>query len=196
MEENEDENFYSREQFIELLECFKQENNMRIYTFFRLLSFSGTRKGEAFALTWRDINFKDIGPVKNGEPRTIKMDAPTMQLLKDWKKQQYKEYLQLGFNAMIQNQFVFPNTENQIHEPNKTYRWLKTVLDKYKLDPITTHGLRHTHCSLLFEAGATIKEVQYRLGHKDVKTTLDVYAHVTKKAKAGTIEKFENYLKD
>lgn len=213
LEEDEVENFYSREQLIELLECFKQENNMRIYTFFRLLSFSGMRKGEAFALTWRDINFKDneirinkavargkqglyIGPVKNGEPRTIKMDAPTMQLLKDWKKQQSKEYLQLGFNTMKQNQFVFPNTENQIHEPNKTYRWLKTVLDKYKLEPITTHGLRHTHCSLLFEAGATIKEVQYRLGHKDVKTTLDVYAHVTKKAKAGTIKKFENYLND
>ena len=46
---------------------------------------------------------------------------------------------------------------------------------------ITAHGLCHTHCSLLFEAGASIKEVQFRLGHRDVKTTLDVYAHVTKK---------------
>lgn len=39
-----------------------------------------------------------------------------------------------------------------------------------------------------------MKEVQVRLGHKDVKTTLEVYAHVTQKAKAGTIEKFDNYL--
>ncbi|MEA0553568.1 tyrosine-type recombinase/integrase [Lysinibacillus irui] len=55
--------------------------------------------------------------------------------------------------------------------------------------------LRLTHCSLLFEAGASIKEiVQNRLGHSDVKTTLDIYIHVTKKAKEGAIQKFVSYL--
>ncbi|WP_040285759.1 tyrosine-type recombinase/integrase [Sporosarcina koreensis] len=102
--------------------------------------------------------------------------------------------IEVTTDVYVKNQLVFPNIENYLHEPNKTYQWLKRVLDKYLLEPITTHGLRHTHCSLLFEAGATIKEVQVRLGHKDVKTTLDVYAHVTKQAKASTIEKFNNYL--
>lgn len=211
LEEEENENFYTREQLVELLDRFKQESNLRRYAFFHLLSFSGMRKSEAFALMWKDINFVNneirinkavargkqglyLGPTKNGLPRTIKMDETTMQLLKDWKKQLAKEYLQHGYNTMKKNQLVFPNTNNDLHEPNKTYRWLKLVLDKYNLDPITTHGLCHTHCSLLFEAGAAIKEVQYRLGHKDVKTTLDVYAHVTKKAKAETIDKFEKYL--
>ncbi|MGI1804434.1 tyrosine-type recombinase/integrase [Exiguobacterium sp. TDN 0502] len=46
---------------------------------------------------------------------------------------------------------------------------------------ITSHGLCHTHCSLLFEGAASIKEVRFRLDHRDVKTTLGVYAHVTKK---------------
>lgn len=81
-----------------------------------------------------------------------------------------------------------------LQDPNKTVQWLSSFLQKYDLDYITAHGLRHTHCSLLFEAGATIKEVQFRLGHKDVKTTLDVYAHVTKKAKAETIDKFTNFI--
>ncbi|MGE7093495.1 site-specific integrase [Lysinibacillus sp. NPDC048646] len=63
-----------------------------------------------------------------------------------------------------------------------------------KLQPITTHGLRHTHCSLLFEAGASIKEVQERPGHTEVKTTMDIYTHVTKKTKASTIDKFEAYI--
>ncbi|TQR14758.1 site-specific integrase [Psychrobacillus soli] len=210
-EEDEAENFYTREQLVELLNCFKQEGDLRKYAFFHLLSFSGMRKSEGFALMWKDINFLDneirinkavargeqglyLGPTKNGLSRTIKMDTKTMQLLKDWKKEQAKKYLQLGFNTMKQNQLVFPNTHNDLHEPNKTYRWLKHVLDKYKLEPITTHGFRHTHCSLLFDAGATIKEVQVRLGHTDVKTTLDVYTHVTKKAKAETIDKFEKYL--
>lgn len=49
-------------------------------------------------------------------------------------------------------------------------------------------------CSLLFEAGATIKEVQDRLGHSDVKTTMDIYTHVTQKAKEDAIQKFESYI--
>ncbi|MDN4493100.1 site-specific integrase [Ureibacillus aquaedulcis] len=210
-DEEDDGNFYTREQLVELLNSFEQEGNLKRYAFFHLLSFSGMRKSEAFALMWKDINFVNneiritkavargkqglyLGPTKNGLPRTIKLDNTTMQLLKDWKKQQAKKHLQLGLNTMQKNQLVFPSTKNALHEPNKTYRWLKHVLEKYKLEAITTHGLRHTHCSLLFEAGATIKEVQYRLGHKDVKTTLEVYTHVTKKAKAETIDKFEKYL--
>jgi integrase len=43
---------------------------------------------------------------------------------------------------------------------------------------ITIHGLRHTCASLLLSAGVPSKVVQERLGHKDISTTLDVYAHV------------------
>lgn len=68
------------------------------------------------------------------------------------------------------------------------------VQKKYHLKQITTHGLRHTHCSLLFEAGDSIKEVQDRLGHSDIKTTIDISTHVTKKAKEEAIQKFENHL--
>nr|WP_102694463.1 tyrosine-type recombinase/integrase [Rummeliibacillus pycnus] len=59
---------------------------------------------------------------------------------------------------------------------------------------MTTHRLRHTHCSLLFESGAKIKEVQVRLGHTDIQTTMNIYAHVTAKAKESAIQKFEEYL--
>ncbi|MEK4138314.1 tyrosine-type recombinase/integrase [Kurthia sp. FSL E2-0154] len=76
----------------------------------------------------------------------------------------------------------------------KQFDGLHNFYKSHGLDYITAHGLRHTHCSLLFEAGATIKEVQFRLGHKDVKTTLDVYANATKKAKAETIDKFTNFI--
>lgn len=206
------ENFYSREQLLELIYCFKEEGNLKHYAFFHLLAFSGMRKGEAFALTWKDINFKTceinivkavargkkglyVGPVKNGVPRTIVIEAKTLELLQEWKELQSKEILQLSGNKMTQKQFVFPTSKkNGIPEPNKTHPWLKSILDKYHLEPLTTHGFRHTHCSLLFEAGASIKEVQYRLGHEDVKTTLEVYAHVTKKTKSNTAEKFSNYL--
>lgn len=48
---------------------------------------------------------------------------------------------------------------------------------------MTVHGFRHTHCSLLFEAGVSIKDVQERMGHTDIKTTMTIYAHVTEQRK-------------
>lgn len=169
--------------------------------------------GCALALTWKDINFetKEIRIVKaisrgkdsklylkttkNGVLRTISIDDQTLYLLSTWKSEQRKIYLKNGFNTANKKQLIFSNKYNSFIQPVQTQKWLNKVLFNYKLPPITTHGLRHTHCSLLFEAGATIKEVQERLGHTDVKTTMDIYTHVTKKTKAGTIEKFDTFMK-
>ncbi|MER2009735.1 MAG: tyrosine-type recombinase/integrase [Psychrobacillus sp.] len=89
---------------------------------------------------------------------------------------------------------VFSNTKNSFIKPAKTNDWLKLIINKNSLPAISTHGFRHTHCSLLFEAGESIKYVQDRLGHSDVKTTIDVYAHVTASVKEDAIKKFESYL--
>lgn len=35
---------------------------------------------------------------------------------------------------------------------------------------ITPHSFRHTHTSLLIEAGVGVKEIQQRLGHTDINT--------------------------
>ncbi|WP_330619220.1 tyrosine-type recombinase/integrase [Vallitalea guaymasensis] len=45
------------------------------------------------------------------------------------------------------------------------------------------HSLRHTHATMLLEAGANIKDIQDRLGHAKLSTTMDTYSHVTKKMK-------------
>ena len=113
--EEKQENFYTREELIEFLTFMEQENNSKAHTLFRLLAFSGMRKGEALALTWNDINFikneirinkavsrgKDnqlyIKTTKTGITRTIKMDEKTILVLKDWKKKQRKDYFILGF---------------------------------------------------------------------------------------------------
>ncbi|WP_281381436.1 tyrosine-type recombinase/integrase [Geomicrobium halophilum] len=47
---------------------------------------------------------------------------------------------------------------------------------------------------MLFEAGATLKEVQDRLGHSDIKTTMNIYTHVTDKAQEQAIQKFSSYI--
>ncbi|WP_144513061.1 site-specific integrase [Bacillus sp. FJAT-22090] len=211
-DEDEAENFYTREQLKEFLSCLERESNHKAYVLFRLLAFSGMRRGEALALTWNDLNFttnelritkalslgKDnrlyVKSTKTGVARTIKMDDKTMAVLKEWKKKQKQDYLQLGLNTMKPKQLVFSNEKNEFLQPTKLRKWIIQVQSKYKLATITTHGLRHTHCSLLFEAGASLKEVQVRLGHTDVKTTMDIYTHVTQKAKDEAILKFASYI--
>ncbi|WP_338787855.1 tyrosine-type recombinase/integrase [Metabacillus sp. FJAT-53654] len=54
--------------------------------------------------------------------------------------------------------------------------------------------MRHIHASLLFVAGASIKEVQERLGHSDIQKTINIYTHVTDHLKEQTAEKFQRYI--
>lgn len=208
----EKDKFYTKEQLREFLNAAEQHPNYKVYAFFRLLAYSGMRKGEALALTWEDIDFKNaeitinkaLGQrtgqklyaksTKTGTTRTIKMDEATMVILKEWKKKQKQAFLILGYNTLAKEQLIFSNTRNSFIQPAKTNDWLKSILRKTELAYVSTHAFRHTHCSLLFEAGATIKSVQDRLGHSDVKTTMDVYAHVTASAKEDAIQKFENYM--
>lgn len=203
-------NFYEREQLLQLLNAFKESRSTMIYTLFHLLAYSGMRKGEALALKWSDINFEGnevrinkafsrgrdcplyLKTTKNGVVRTISMDKQSMDLLAMWKKEQAQKF----DTKPDKKQLVFTNRNNDFIQPVQTQKWLQQIFKKVDLPKITTHGLRHTHCSLLFEAGASIKEVQERLGHTDVKTTMDIYTHVTKKTKASTIDKFEAYLKN
>ena len=67
-----------------------------------------------------------------------------------------------------------------------------------KLNPslpaITTHGFRHTHASILLEAGASIKEIQARLGHTSIQTTMNIYGHMTERAIENTGEKFAKQM--
>lgn len=49
------------------------------------------------------------------------------------------------------------------------------------LKHVSPHGLRHTHITTLIKNGVDVKTVSGRVGHADVKTTLNVYCHFTKK---------------
>lgn len=56
------------------------------------------------------------------------------------------------------------------------------------------HSLRHTHATKLIEAGVSPKAVQARLGHSDVKTTLQVYVHNTEAMEQGAVDVFEQIV--
>lgn len=110
-------------------------------------------------------------------------------------------YEEFGFKINNDDQQpIFTTYHQKLHKKN--YMRVSTPNDKLEaffgrhkeLHKIKIHGFRHTHVSLLFEASATIKEVQSRLGHSDIKTTMDIYTHITTSSRKRLAEKFQNHI--
>ncbi|WFF73010.1 tyrosine-type recombinase/integrase [Proteiniclasticum sp. QWL-01] len=209
-DEDDIENFFSKAELLTFLEGI---DSQKWKTFFRVLAYSGFRKGEALALTWNDINFKKLTisvsktltigldnklivqtPKTKKSKRTVSIDPGTMEMLKIWKRIQAEEMIGLGFNVNKPDQLVFTNLKNKFINPQKVGQMMIKYCQRSGVKYITPHGLRHTHCSILFEAGATLKDVQDRLGHSDIKTTMNIYAHVTEQKKEETALKFAAFL--
>lgn len=207
-----DGNFYTKEELIRFLDCAKKSENTKVYTFFHLLAYTGMRKGEALALVWKDINFKEqnitikralsqgkdnrlyIKAPKTGDMRVVSIDKQLIQVLYAWKKEQKDMNRKLGYNRSDSKQLIFPNRQNDYLQLSKTNTWIKRIQRAHNLKEITTHGLRHTHCTLLFEAGASLHEVQNRLGHSDSKTTMNIYTHITEKTQKNAMDAFTRYI--
>ena len=207
------ENFWDKDQLETFFSYLDIEKEPEKFTLFRVLAFCGVRRGECLALTWDDVNFtentlrvnktltqgergKQIiqSPKTKNSRRTIELDPITINYLKHWKAVQKRKYLMLGYNTLQPKQLIFANNKNGYKSLNTPAKWLKPIIADHNLKPITIHGFRHSHCSALFSAGASIKEVQLRLGHADVATTLNIYSHVTKNQNKEVAQKLVNYL--
>lgn len=212
-------NFYTKEQLELFFSCLEEHvkndgrTGLKLQAFFRILAFTGLRKSEVLSLQWEDIDFfnqqlkvgKTLAVDEHGQiivqtPKTesstriIALDKITIKLLQQWRSDQMKWYLKFGYNTSSEQQYLFTNKFNELYYPQAPNDWLYNILEKYDLTKITLHGFRHTHASLLFESGATPKDVQERLGHKDIKTTMNIYTHVTPNKIKETGEQFSKYV--
>ena len=74
------------------------------------------------------------------------------------------------------------------------YKHLKKIFAKIGIPESRFHDLRHSYAVALLEAGVDVKTLQTNLGHSNISTTLDVYAHVTQKLKADSADKLEKFV--
>lgn len=204
-------NYYNKQELKKFLNVAKEYNQEK-YTLFRLLAFSGIRIGECLALTWHDLDIKNktvsvnktIAKTDNGikiqTPKTqasirkISLDTETIQVLKEWQLEQRKQLLKIGINAMDSRQLIFNNNKNSFIA-NETVRLaIHQIAKKAGVYPITTHGFRHTHATLLFASGMDIKQVQARLGHSNVQTTLNIYTHAIQDKQDKIGDEFARYI--
>jgi len=77
---------------------------------------------------------------------------------------------------------------------SSTIRTLSNTAKRLGISSFTCHNLRHTHATMLIEAGANIKDVQIRLGHSDFSTTANTYGHTTDNMKKQTVELFDRIV--
>lgn len=152
---------------------------------------SGMRFAEMVGLTREDFNFfnntininkswgytkkmhKGFGPTKNEQSvRVIKMDRDTMDAFRKLFKDVPDNIFRLVFYSRFSKYKVISN--------NNANKVLRDLLVDLNINPISVHGLRHTHASVLLYEGVSVYYVSRRLGHGDIETTLNTYTHVVK----------------
>lgn len=176
-----------------LLSTAKEHENITNYTVFLLLAYTGLRRGETCGLQWNNIDFSNRtltvertrdnkgvrSPKTKNSYRTILIDDILIQQLKTYKKWYKETRLKFGHH-FNNNDFIFISyqTGNPITDNSIVYS-LRRIIKKANLKPITPHGLRHTHATLLLsqgKRGASLKVVAERLGNTP-QMILDIYGH-------------------
>ena len=179
----------------------KLNNHQPLKTLCCLGLYAGMRIGEILSLRWKDVdldkrviyinssltktyqfnndgetisNKRKIGTTKtNCSIRAVPIIDELYTTLTEWK------VLQLVVNSKDKDSLLFDH-ENDLRSYSGTRRLLKRFNDKYgfsKYD-IHFHTFRHTFATMLFEKKVNPKIIQLLLGHKSVKTTLEIYNNV------------------
>lgn len=210
--------YLEKEELAKFLETCKKFGRSRDYVIFYALAYTGMRVGEICALNWRSIDsvnhtflinktIYNPGGVEDYElhppktkksKRTIDVDPAVISELEIHKAQQNKVKMNKR-NIWHDKDFVFAREktfpgypETIVYVERRMKRYLKLAGLNTVLTP---HSLRHTHTSLMAEAGATLEEIMERLGHANDRVTKEVYLHVTKARKKDTSHKFSELMK-
>mgnify|MGYP001479993611 FL=1 len=166
-----------------------------------IVLYTGMRIGEAYGLTWNDVDFKRnvirINKTKerikvNGKYQWI-VDTPkrsasirVIPLIEKAKQQLlYLKTIQPGINAKPTDN-IFVTESNIPPSQSSLTRTLKAILTRADINPVGfgLHDLRHSFGSMLLQKGwetnqpVDIKVISELLGHKDVSITYNTYLHI------------------
>ena len=109
--------------------------------------------------------------------RRIALSPSLSLVLRQHKAEQETQRALLG-KPLTDGDFVFAHPDGTPLDPSTVSHAFNKIMRKAGLPNIRLHDLRHTHASLLLQAGVHPKIVQERLGHSSIRVTLDTYSHV------------------
>lgn len=194
--------FYTVNQLKELFVLIESEP---LYPLIYITAVFGLRRSEVLGLKWDSINFDNntltIKHTVVGEGKIIAKDStkntssyrsyPISEDVKSMllslmsNKEKNKMLFGNEYNA---NDYVFCWDNGNPYKPDYISRHFKQILIKYNLPVIRFHDLRHSCASLLVSNGFTLKDIQEWLGHADIQTTANIYAHLDTERKANIMK--------
>lgn len=198
----------------EMDRLLKQLNNDRWGTAFLCLLGSGLRAGELLALRWQDVDTgegtikvvqslvrtKSEGlyvddPKTDKSKRTIPMPKPLIEAMKKYKAYHAAIEIKAGDKYDKTTDLIFCTKHGKPIVPRNFIRAFYAVKKKANIPKeVNLHALRHTYATRLLEQGEDIKVVQELLGHADIKTTGNIYAHVSTDLKKKAANRLDNLL--
>lgn len=103
--------------------------------------------------------------------------------------------IRLASRAWQSDDYVFTNGVGEPLHPRTPNRIWSKIVKAAGVPYRKPHARRHTHATVLLEAGVPLHVVAARLGHKDAMVTATVYAHVTPKQSVAAAEAFVDWVK-
>ncbi len=196
---------YDAEQVAEMLERLRDEE---IYPVVLLAVSGALRRGEGLGATWQAADLDrgtlqvtqayyvvdgvaGFDPVKSDDSEdVVYLPDFVVAELKRIKKQQMKMKLQLGA-AWQDNDLICRRTDGSPWNPSTVSKKFSEALASHGLPHIRLHDLRHTHATVLHEAGTDMKDISNRLRHSTEQITADIYTDMTAKRKRKVADTFE-----
>ena len=195
---------YTQEELLTLLHLARGDV---IYPAILLAGAMGLRRSEALGVRWsridwekrtvlldtkiveyRDNGKKKVEPVEEmknkSSRRTLPLPDPVVEMLQVQKdhREVYRKMFQGSYNAQYLD-YVCVNQLGELLRPSYVTDHFRELLEKYGLRHIRFHDLRHTFASLLINQDVPLINVSNFLGHSDLSTTANIYAHLDKASK-------------
>lgn len=195
---------YTQEELLTLLHLARGDV---IYPAILLAGAMGLRRSEALGVRWSRIDWekrtvlldtkiveyrengkKKVEPVEEmknkSSRRTLPLPDPVVEMLQVQKEHRevYRKMFQGSYNAQYLD-YVCVNQLGELLRPSYVTDHFRELLEKYGLRHIRFHDLRHTFASLLISKDVPLINVSNFLGHSDLSTTANIYAHLDKASK-------------
>lgn len=165
----------------------------------------GMRQGECLGLRWEDVSFtneslqvrRSQGRVAgkglvledlktSSSVRNLPLPNEILELFKQHKREQLEQRLKLGTNWIETGQVFTTSIGTPVDNGNDRKAWDK-LLRESGVRPIKLHAARHTAATTFLANGTDIVVVSELLGHSNIQTTVEYYAHVKDDSKLKAI---------
>lgn len=188
----------------------KTVQDSRYSIVFHMVLVTGMRQGKLLGVRWKDVDLEKghltisqalshdrktflLGGKTKSSLRKILLPVSTIAKLKKHRAVVWKEKLSQG-EEYQDNDLVMCTPFGTPINPANVRRSLNALIQKAAVPKIRFHDLRHTHATLLLAKGVNVKVISERLGHSNIKITLDTYSHVLPKMQEDAVNKIEEIL--